>query len=41
MMQANKGQRMFVRMRGQYRHEALEMKDVGGNASGDVGVAHR
>ena len=31
---------MFVRMQGQYRHEAIETKDVGGNASGDVGVAH-
>ena len=39
MMQANEGQRMFVRMRGWYRHKALETKDVGGNASSDIGVA--
>ena len=31
---------MFVRMWGQYRHEAIETKDVGGNASGNIGVAH-
>ena len=31
---------MFVRMRGRYRHEAIKTKDVGGNASGNIGVAH-
>ena len=30
---------MFMRMRGRYRHEDIETKDVSGNASGDVGVA--
>ena len=40
MTQANEGQRMFVRMWGRYRHEAIETKDVGGNVSGNVRVAH-
>ena len=31
---------MFVRRWGRYRHEAIETKDVGGNASGNIGVAH-
>ena len=31
---------MFVRRCGRYRHEAIETKDVGGNMSGNVGVAH-
>ena len=39
MTQANEGQRMFVRMWGRYRHEAIETKDVGGNASSNIGVA--
>ena len=41
MTQGNKGQRMFVRMQGFYRHEALETKYVSGIASGDFIVAHR
>ena len=32
---------MFVRMWGRYQHEAIETKDVGGNTSGDIGVAHK
>ena len=32
---------MFMGMREQYQHEAIETKDVGGNASGGVGVAHK
>ena len=40
MTQVNKGQRMFVRMRGWYRHKAIKTKDVGGNASGSIRVAH-
>ena len=40
MTQAKVGQRLIVRTRGRSRHEAIETKDVGGNASGDVGVAH-
>ena len=40
MTQANEGQRMVVRMRERCRHEAIKTKDVGGNASGNVGVAH-
>ena len=39
MTQANEGQRMFMRMRGRYQHEAIETKDVGRNTSGNVGVA--
>ena len=31
---------MFVRMRGRYLHEAIKTKDVGGNVSGNIGVAH-
>ena len=32
---------MFVGMWGWYQHEALKTKDVGGNTSGNVGVAHK
>ena len=39
MTQAKVGQRLIVRMRGQSRHEAIEIKDVGGNARSDLGVA--
>ena len=30
---------MFMGMQGQYQHEAIETKDVGGNARSDLGVA--
>ena len=31
---------MVVRMRERCRHEAIKTKDVGGNTSGNIGVAH-
>ena len=34
---SKQGQRLFM----QYRHKALKAKDVGGNVSGNVGVAHK
>ena len=39
MTQAKVGQRLIVRTRGRSRHEAIETKDVGGNARSDLGVA--
>ena len=34
------GQRLFVRTQGQSQHEAIETKDVSGNTSSNIGVAH-
>ena len=39
MMQAKVGQRLIVRTWGRSQHEAIETKDVGGNARSDLGVA--
>ena len=39
MTQAKVGQRLIVRIRGWSRHKAIETKDVGGNASSNLGVA--
>ena len=40
MTQAKVGQRLIVRTWEWSRHEAIETKDVGGNARSDFGVAH-
>ena len=39
MMQAKVGQMLIVRTRGRSQHEAIETKDVGGNARSNLGVA--